>query len=154
MAAGIPKSARRIGSLLPDPANVHRHPDAEPIPDPAGHAWLDEGIAEFNAGRHWHAHEAWEHLWLGLEGDDKLFVQGLIMAAAMLHQYGRGVERGVVNHWANVQRRLPKHAPRKWGIDVAGLLEQLAGLAEPVVLGEAPRGDPAIVRIERQRDNP
>ncbi len=104
------------------PINLRRHPAADPIADPAHHPWLDEGIAEWNAGRHWHAHEAWEHLWLGLEGDDKLFVQGLIMAAAMLHQYKRGILRGVENHHANVQVRLPQHAPRKWGLDVAALL--------------------------------
>lgn len=111
------------------PINRRRHPQAAPIDDPAAHAWLDEGIAEFNAGRHWHAHEAWEHLWLGLDGDDKVFVQGLIMAAAMMHQYKRGVWRGVLNHWDNVQLRLPPHAPRKWGIDVAALLEELARFA-------------------------
>ncbi len=123
--------------------NTRRNPNVEPILDPASHPWLDEGIAEFNAGRHWHAHEAWEHLWLGLEGDDKVFVQGLIMAAAMLHQYARGVERGVRNHWANVEARLPPHAPDKWGIDVAGLLEQL----RPFLAGSGL--DPSSVRIQR-----
>ncbi len=117
------------------PINVRRHPNAEPIPEPESHPWLDEGIAEWNAGRHWHAHEAWEHLWLGLEGDDKLFVQGLIMAAALVHQYKRGVLRGVENHHANVQVRLPPHAPTKWGIDVQGLLTYL-----DAVLGAAQEG--------------
>lgn len=129
--------------------NTRRHPKADPVDDPASSPLLEEGIAEFNAGRHWHAHEAWEHLWLGLEGDDKVFVQGLIMAAAMLHQYGRGVRRGVRNHWANVQARLPPHAPRKWGIDVAGLLEQLAPYVQDAE-GEPPLArDPAAVRLER-----
>jgi len=133
------------------PLNTRRHPRAEPILEPWDHPLLDEGLREFNAGRHWHAHEAWEHLWLGLEGDDKLFVQGLIMAAAMLVQYGRGVVRGVVNHWHNVQARLPPHAPEKWGIDVAGLLEQLRAYAEPVEAGDAAMDlDPAVVQIARR----
>ncbi len=118
------------------PINTRRHPNAEAILDPANHEWLDEGLAEWNAGRHWHAHEAWEHLWLGLEGDEKLFVQGLIMAAAMMHQYKRGILRGVENHYENVQARLPPHAPTKWGIDVAGLLAYL-----DAVLAAARRGD-------------
>jgi hypothetical protein len=117
-----------IGSLS-TPINTRRHPNVEPIPDPAGHPWLADGLAEFNAGRHWHAHEAWEHLWLGLEGDDKMFVQGLIMAAAMLHQHGRRITRGVLNHWENVVSRLSPHVPKKWGLDVAGFLGQLAPYA-------------------------
>ncbi len=136
---------------LTGPINRRRNPNVEPIRDPAGHAWLDEGLDEFNAGRHWHAHESWEHLWLGLEGDDKVFVQGLIMAAAMLHQYGRGVERGVANHWANVQARLPPHAPRKWGIDVSGLLEQLEAFAQAAAAGDLSRS-PATVRMVRTKD--
>ena len=72
---------------------------------------LDEGIHLYNEGHHWHAHESWEPLWMGLEGDEKLFLQGLIMSAAMLHQYQRRVAGGVRNHWANVEIRLPPHRP-------------------------------------------
>lgn len=122
------------------PINLRRHPKAEPIDDPENHAWLDEGIAEWNAGRHWHAHEAWEHLWLALEGDDKMFLQGLIMAAAMMHQYKRGVLRGVENHYDNVQARLPPHAPTKWGIDVSALLAYL----DTVLAAARSGGDVAI----------
>lgn len=144
------KQMANVPRSLSGPINRRRNPNVEAIHDPAGHAWLDEGLAEFNAGRHWHAHEAWEHLWLGLEGDDKVFVQGLIMAAAMLHQYGRGVVRGVENHWANVQARLPQHAPQKWGIDVDGLLAQLQPFLDAARGGDLQQ-DPAAVRIVRKR---
>ncbi len=107
------------------PLNLRRNPKVAPITDPQHHPALDEGMRLFNHGEHWHAHEAWEPLWMGLEGDEKLFVQGLIMAAAMLVQYEKGVRRGVDNHWANVQHRLAPHVPHRWGIDVAGLLVQL-----------------------------
>ena len=43
---------------------------------------LARGIALFNAQQFWEAHEAWEEAWLELEGDEKLFVQGLIQVAA------------------------------------------------------------------------
>lgn len=135
------------------PLNLRRHPDAAPILQPASDARLDEGIRLFNEGHHWHAHEAWEPLWMGLEGDDKLFVQGLIMSAALLVQYGRKVPRGVVNHWANVQLRLNPHQPEKWGIDVAGLLDQLRAYAEPVVAGDhRMEKESGAVRIGRQSD--
>ena len=109
-------------------------------------AWLQEGIRLFNEGQHWHAHEAWEHVWLQLEGEDKRFVQGLIMAAAMLVQYGKGIRRGVVNHHANTMERLGPHAPEKWGIDVASLLAQLRPFGEDAA-GDSMRRDVAAVRI-------
>ncbi len=93
-------------------------------------AWLAEGITLFNEGAHWHAHEAWEHLWLELHGEDKRFVQGLIMAAAMLVQHGKRIQRGVENHYRNATDRLAPHAPKKWGIDVDGLIAQLGPFVE------------------------
>ena len=47
---------------------------------------LARGAELFNAGKHWEAHEAWEELWLALEDQQKLFVQGLIQAAAAGHK--------------------------------------------------------------------
>ncbi len=112
---------------------------------------LDEGIALFNAGKHWHAHEAWEHLWLQLQGEDKQFVQGLIMAAAMLVQYGKGIRRGVLNHHRNVLERLSDHAPTKWNIDVEGLLFQLGPYAHDAAADDVfLKRDPAAVRIRRE----
>lgn len=142
------KPAGRLQGALTVPWNLRRHPSVAPIDRPWESALLEQGIQEFNAGHHWHAHEAWEPLWMALEGDDKLFVQGLIMAAAMLVQYGKGVERGVASHWANVQARLPQHAPEKWGVDVAGLLRQLEPFARDAAEGALQR-DVTDVRIVR-----
>ena len=124
--------------------NRNTPPVAEPWNDPR----LDEGIRIYNDGHHWHAHESWEPLWMGLEEDDKVFVQGLIMSAAMLHQHGRKVARGVANHWANVQLRLGPHRPAKWGVDVDGLLAQLAAYADDAEAGRWER-DAKAVRIRR-----
>lgn len=134
--------ARPAAAAVGAPVNTRRHPSAAPVDAPWDDPRLDEGIHEFNDGRHWHAHEAWEPLWMGLEGPDKLFVQGLIMAAAMLHQHGRGVRRGVENHWQNVLARLPPHAPEKWGVDVDGLLADLRRVHD----GEAAAASVKVVR--------
>ena len=112
------------------PLNTSRNRNTPPILAPWNHPALEEGRRLFNHGEHWHAHEAWEPLWMGLEGEDKLFVQGLIMAAAMLVQYRKGVRRGVHNHWANVTLRLRPHAGGKWGVDVARLLADLTPYGE------------------------
>jgi predicted metal-dependent hydrolase len=47
---------------------------------------LARGAELFNRGQHWEAHEAWEELWLALEDEPKLFVQGLIQVAAAGHK--------------------------------------------------------------------
>jgi uncharacterized protein len=108
-----------------------------PPTKPQDDARLEEGIRIFNEGHHWHAHEAWEALWLELEGDDKTFLQGLIMAAALLVHYDRKNPAGVAKHWRNVQERLTPHAPLHWRIDVEGLLEQLKTYVAASVLGPA-----------------
>ena len=47
---------------------------------------LARGADLFNRGLHWEAHEAWEQLWLALDDEPKLFVQGLIQVAAAGHK--------------------------------------------------------------------
>jgi hypothetical protein len=135
------------------PVNRRRHPSAPPVAAPGQDPRLDEGIRLFNEGHHWHAHEAWEPLWMGLEGDDKVFVQGLIMAAAMLHQHGRRIAAGVRNHWANVRLRLEPARPGRWGIDVGGLLDELARYAEDAESGRW-RLDGRDVRVSRKPSSP
>jgi hypothetical protein len=51
---------------------------------------LEKGIALFNEGKYFEAHEVWEELWL-CERDEagKRFYQGLIMAAGALLHYTR-----------------------------------------------------------------
>lgn len=143
------QAARGLARGMTGPINRRRHPSAEPVDRPWGDPRLDEGLALFNDGQHWHAHESWEPLWMGLEEDDKVFVQGLIMAAAMLHQHGRRLAAGVRNHWANVQVRLTPHRPSRWGIDVDALLADLARYAEDAAL-DAWRLDGKAVRIARK----
>ena len=43
---------------------------------------LLRGVALFNAGKFWEAHEAWEDAWREEEGDTRVFLQGLIQIAA------------------------------------------------------------------------
>ena len=48
------------------------------------------GIAEFNAGNYFEAHEVWEDLWLELIGAEKSLVQGLIQIAAGYYKFTQG----------------------------------------------------------------
>ena len=58
---------------------------------------FEDGIRLFNDTEFWHAHEAWEELWLEAEDDDMVqFYQGLIQLAAAYHHMKRGTFRGAV----------------------------------------------------------
>jgi predicted metal-dependent hydrolase len=47
---------------------------------------LCDGLAEYHAGRYPEAHDLWEVVWRDLDGDERIWLQGLIMlAAAALH---------------------------------------------------------------------
>lgn len=47
---------------------------------------FEEGAARFNRGQWWEAHESWEGPWLTAGGQDRAFLQALILLAAALHR--------------------------------------------------------------------
>ena len=74
---------------------------------------LQKGRLDFDTGRYWHAHEAWEDLWNALKQrnaakDEILLIQGLIQTAALLYNHQRKKSRGVRNQW---EKLVPKLAP-------------------------------------------
>lgn len=73
---------------MPPPPPPPTEPDADAATDPAGH--FARGVAHFNAGEYWEAHEAWEALWLEAYDDHKRWLQGLIQYAAALFHFERG----------------------------------------------------------------
>jgi predicted metal-dependent hydrolase len=78
---------------------------------------LLEGIALFNERRFWHAHEAWEKLWLRSGGAEKEFLRGLIQLAAAYHHVQRGTLRGAGRLFEAALRRLASAEPSYLGID-------------------------------------
>lgn len=85
------------------------------------------GIARFNAGEFYEAHEAWEDLWLRNRSDARPFYQGLIQAAAGFHHLGRGKPRPAARLFAEAAGRLSPFAPAFLGVEVAPLLVVLRG---------------------------
>lgn len=52
------------------------------------------GIAEFNQGNFYEAHEEWEAVWLDLVGTEKTLCQGLVQIAAGYHKLSLGEANG------------------------------------------------------------
>jgi uncharacterized protein len=63
-----------------DPFPEQLSPDLQLSPE------LQQGAQLFAAGEWYEAHEAWEHIWMTAVGDEREFVQGLILLAAALHK--------------------------------------------------------------------
>ncbi len=91
-----------------------------------------EGLELFNQGRFWHAHEAWEAIWLEADGVQSQFYQGLIQLAGACFHLNRSNWSGAnrLLHFATAN--LLPAAPSHLGVDVDGLLEKIDQLLEEV----------------------
>ncbi len=76
---------------------------SEPIDIPAKVA---EGIALFNAGEYFEAHETWEEAWHATAGRTKATLQILIQLAVALEHQKRGNRIGANRMLRRAQRRL------------------------------------------------
>ncbi len=85
---------------------------------------LAEGVRRFNAHEFWHAHEEWELLWLKADGDEKLFLQGLIQLAAAYHHVQRGTHRGALRLFDASSRKLSRYPALYLGIDLTEAVDR------------------------------
>jgi uncharacterized protein len=107
----------------------------EPASNAALEAALAEGIALFNAGSFWHAHEAWERPWLHASGEMKEFLQGLIQLTAAYHHVQRGTFRGGVRLFDSALRRLESFPPGFCGVDREAVVKSAASHREKIAEG-------------------
>ena len=103
------------------------------------------GADLYNAGHYWHAHEAWEEVWLEAARDLRHFYQGLIqVAAAFVHVTRNEYPGGVKLLQAGIDK-LERYQPECLGVDTKSLVDGArAALAMLLPLGE--RG---IARFDR-----
>ncbi len=139
----------------------HRHPIVPPI---KGDAWdaspmFGRGVALFNAGYYWEAHEAWEYLWHshGRKGPQADMLKGLIKLAAAGVKAREGQAHGVSVHAgraATIFRALREtEGPRIFGLDLEELASLAQGLAEQPDLDPGPRSS-SVVRVIQERLKP
>ena len=114
---------------------------------------LARGAALFNDGLYWEAHEAWEELWLELEDEPKLFVQGLIQVAAGYFKATVQLQpRGCVKLLTTALDKLDRAPPDFMGVETRRFLPAVRGTlsaAHRWLAGEIPGIDRALLpRIE------
>jgi uncharacterized protein len=90
---------------------------------------FQEGTRLFNAGEYWHAHEQWEQCWLASQGEEAIFFQALIQAAAALVKWQQGNLRGLQLNWAKSKAKLLLLPSHYAGVDLQGLCLSMERLA-------------------------
>ena len=108
---------------------------------------FERGIALFNEGRFFECHEAWEEIWLRVEADEKIFLQGMIQAAVAILHAQRGNIEGARGQYAKACAKIDE-MPESWrGVAIDQFREELRGFFEVVLSGGAIPAAPKINRI-------
>jgi predicted metal-dependent hydrolase len=106
---------------------------------------IERGRTAFNRGEFFDAHEIWEEAWRGLEGSERVLVQGLIQVAAGLHHLQNHRPRPAARLLAKGTGKLAAH-PSDLRVDLLArdVARVLAALATPGT--SAP--DPLVVKLD------
>lgn len=97
-------------------------PDTPDSPDPR---YL-EGVALFNRGEFFDAHEVWEDLWRECASADRRFYQALIQAAVAAYHWGRGNAAGATRLYSSGRRYMEPYRPAYLGLAVDAFWDALA----------------------------
>lgn len=99
------------------------------------------GVALFDEGAFWDAHEALEGAWRESHGVEKHFLGGVILLAAALHKArALGSQRGGRRNYAKALRHLALVPDRYHGIDVRELEARVhAALRDPALAPHVPQ---------------
>jgi predicted metal-dependent hydrolase len=92
---------------------------------PAFRTCLAEGVALFNAGRFFEAHEVWESAWLREQGPRRALLQGLILVAAGWLKSDAGRTEGARTLFTRALARLEALPPDFEGVEVGTLVPQV-----------------------------
>ena len=96
---------------------------------------LELGLGLIRDGHYFEAHEELETAWRAAEPAERDFLQGHVHVAVAWYQAGRGNPVGCARQLEKAARRLAPYAPAHRGVNVDGLLAQVAGAAERVEAG-------------------
>ncbi len=113
---------------------------AQPLPESAR-----EGVALFNAGRFFEAHEALEDAWRAEVHPGRALYQGLLQAAVVCLHLQRGNLRGARKVYRRCMRHLAPLPAVCRGVAVGRLRDDLARLMEAALHGVRPLSFPRVM---------
>ncbi len=112
--------------------------------------FFQRGIDLFNEGLFFESHEAWEQAWLRSSGEEKLFYQGMIQAAAAIVHARRGNPDGVKSLWAKAIDKLGPLPADYRGIALDELRRGLRAFFDQVLAGKSPPDQPPKIRLAKE----
>ena len=105
------------------------------------------GVALFNAGEYFDAHEVWEDLWRDCPAADRRFYQSLIQAAVALYHWGNGNRPGAARLCHSGRRYMEPYRPAHLGLDVDGFWRQVEAHLAPALTDSAPSGPRPVITL-------
>lgn len=87
---------------------------------------LQRGVAAFNAGNFFEAHEIWEDLWGETVGQEKLLLQGLVQIAAGYAKVESTLRAGALKLLTRGLEHIRPFLPAASGLSLAPLVEAVA----------------------------
>ncbi len=97
-----------------------------------------KGLAQFNCGRFFDAHETWEEIWLSAPDPEKTFLQGIIQVAAAFHHYSRGNREGTRSLLAAGLRKLDQFPSNHRGLKLEELRAAMRRWLAALEAGNSP----------------
>jgi uncharacterized protein len=97
---------------------------------PGPYGAIRRGVALYNAGRFWEAHEALETVWRRSAPPERALWQGLIQAAAAMLHRERGNRHGLLALGRAAARRLAAGAPEGFPVETARFVQGLVRCVE------------------------
>jgi len=96
---------------------------------------LGAGVDLIRRGEYFAAHEELELAWRAAEPPERDFFQGLVHFTVAWYQASRGNRVGCERQLDKATRRLGPYAPAHRGVDVDGVLDQVARARRTVAAG-------------------
>jgi hypothetical protein len=96
--------------------------------DPGG--CVARGVALYNAGRYWDAHEALEVVWRTSGPPERGLLQGLILAAAAMLHRERGNRHGLLTQGRAAVQKLGLPAPASFPVETVRFVQALERCVE------------------------
>lgn len=101
---------------------------SEAPPHKSKEALIEEARGYFNSERYWEAHEALESAWRTTAGDEKSYLQGLILVCAAFVHHQKREEVVALGVLRRASRQLSYGANHYFGIKVDALKKKVDGI--------------------------
>jgi uncharacterized protein len=103
-----------------------------------GNSALERGLALFNRGEFFHAHEVWEDWWRATTHPEKQTIQGMVQLAVSMHHFSTGNLAGAKSVMKRALRNLEGAQTKFHGVDMVQLRSDMQSFMEELKTGNAP----------------